>query len=132
MYNVEYKGGGMYYSPGNLNSVKTCYFYSDLGHFLLLRARGHLRLWELNFLNAYLLQEYQDKCSSAINEVKINLLSKNRFFSQKAPTRAHFCSDLFKTKKMHVLYIILSSHAKNQPPTTMLSYVYTLFKFPGE
>ena len=32
---------------------------------------------------------------------------------------------------MHVIYTILSSHAKNQPPRTMLSYVYTLFKFPG-
>ena len=37
-----------------------------------------------------------------------------------------------QNEKMHVIYIILSSHAQNQPPRTMLSYVYTLFKFPGE
>ena len=29
----------------------------------------------MNFLSTYLFQEYQDKCSSAINEVKIDLLS---------------------------------------------------------
>jgi len=33
---------------------------------------------------------------------------------------------------IHVIYIILISHAKNQPPTTMLSYVDTLLKFTGE
>ena len=37
-----------------------------------------------------------------------------------------------QTQKMHIIYIILSLHAKNQPPWTMQSYVYTLFKFPGE
>jgi len=29
---------------------------------------------EVNFLSAYFFQEYQDKCSSVINEVKIDLL----------------------------------------------------------
>ena len=59
----------------------------------------------MNFFRAF-FQEYQNKCSSALNEVKIELLSKSGF-SQKA-------------------------HAKNQRPRTMLSYVYTLLKFPGE
>ena len=41
---------------------------------------GHLstdftfKALEVNFLSAYFFQEYQDKCSSAINEVKIDLL----------------------------------------------------------
>ena len=50
----------------------------------------------MNFFSAYLFQECQEKFSSAINEVNIDLLSKSLIFSQKA--RAHFCSDSFKTK----------------------------------
>ena len=64
---------------------------------------------EVNFFSAYLFQECQEKCICAINEVKIDLLIP--FFTKKR-ARAHFCSDSFKTKKMHVIYIILSSHAK--------------------
>ena len=36
------------------------------------------------FLSAYFFQEYQDKCSSAINEVKIDLLSKKLYFFTKS------------------------------------------------
>ena len=35
----------------------------------------------LNFLTAYLFQECQVKCSSAINDVNIDLLSKKSYFS---------------------------------------------------
>ena len=34
-----------------------------------------------------------------------------------------FKSLLLRFLQMHVIYIILSLHAKNQPPTTILSYV---------
>ena len=58
---------------------------------------------------------------------------KSRIFSQKARVRARaLLLRSVQNQKLHVIYIILSSHAKNQPPRTMLSYVYTLFKFPGE
>ena len=67
--------------------------------------------------------------------MKLRLIycQKSRIFfhTKNARARALF-SDPFKNQKMHVINIILSSHAKNQPPRTMLSYVYTLFKFPGE
>ena len=86
----------------------------------------------MNFLSSYFFQECQDICSSAINEVKIDLLSKKTYFLTKR-ARAHtLLLRSVQNQKMHVIYIILSSHAKNQPPRTMLSYVYTLFKFPGE
>ena len=83
-------------------------------------------------MSAYFFQEYQDKCSSAINEVKIDLLSKKSYFFTKSARARALLLRSVQNQKMHVIYIILSSHAKNQPPRTMLSYVYTLFKFPGE
>ena len=55
---------------------------------------------------------------------------KGRIFDKKR-ARALLLRSV-QNQKIHVIYIILSSHAKNQPPSTMLSYVYTLFKFPGE
>ena len=65
--------------------------------FLLIRARTCKAL-EVNYLTAYLFQECQDKCSIAINEVKIDLPSKIVvFFTKRA--RAYFCSDPFKTEK---------------------------------
>ena len=55
---------------------------------------------------------------NAINEIKIDLLTK---------------VVSVQNLKMHVINKSLSLHAKKtQPPTTKLSYVYTLFKFPGE
>jgi len=57
-------------------------------------------------------------------------LKKDVFFNKKR-ARALLLRSV-QNQKMHVIYIILSLHAKNQPPRTMLSYVYTLFKFPGE
>ena len=80
-------------------------------------------------MSAYFFLEYQDNCSSAINEVKIDLLSY--FFTKSARALALLLRSV-QNQKMHVIYIILSSHAKNQPPRTMLSYVFSLFKFPGE
>ena len=118
----------------------SCYFYSDLGQtlqisiercFLLLRARTFKAL-EVNFLSAYFFQECQDTCSSAINEVKIDLLSKKSNFLTKSARACALLLRSVQNQKMQIIYIILSSHAKNQPPRTMLSYVYTLFKFPRE
>ena len=63
--------------------------------------------------------------SSAVYNINIDLLSKSSFF-------LILLFRFVQNQKMHVIYIILSSHTKNQPPRTMLSYVYTLFKFPGE
>ena len=46
--------------------------------------------------------------------------NKSRIFSQKN-ARAHALLLRFlQNQKMHVIYIILSLHAKNQPPTTIL------------
>ena len=83
-------------------------------------------------MSAYISQEYQDKCSSAINEVKIDLLSKKSYFFTKSARARAILLRFVQNQKLHVIYIILSPHAKNQPPRIMLSYVYTLFKFPGE
>ena len=44
-----------------------------------------------------------------------------RNFSQKA--RARTFAQITSKPKKHTMYIILSLHAKNQPPTTILSYV---------
>ena len=96
-----------------------------------MRARIFKAL-EVSFLSPYIFQEYQDKCSSAINEVIIYLLSKKSYFFTKSARARALLLRSVQNQKMHVIYIILSSHAKNQPPRTMLSYVYTLFKFPGE
>ena len=96
--------------------------YSKIFSFIA-RARIFKAL-EVSFLSAYIFQEYQDKCSSAINEVMIDFLSKMSYFFRKS-TRAILLRSV-KNQKMNVIYIILSSHAKNQPPRTMLSYVYTL------
>ena len=61
--------------------------YSKIFSFVA-RARTFKAL-KGNFLSAYLFQECQDKCSSAINEVKIDLLSKSRiFFTKSARTRS--------------------------------------------
>ena len=57
-------------------------------NFLLLRARGHLR--RLIFWAHIFFQEYQDKCSSAFNEVNIDLLSKKSYFYKK-----HACARTF-------------------------------------
>ena len=56
--------------------------------------------------------------------LKLTLIyyQKSRIFSQKARARALLLRFLHN-QKMHVIYIILSLHAKNQPPTTILSYV---------
>ena len=55
--------------------------YSKIFSFIA-RARIFKAL-EVSFLSAYIFQEYQDKCSSAINEVKIDLLSKKVVFFHK-------------------------------------------------
>ena len=67
---------------------------------------------EVNFLSAYLFQEYQDKCSSAINEVKIDLLS-------------NFTALLLRSVQNQ-------KTACNMHNFKLACYVYTLFKFPGE
>ena len=86
----------------------------------------------MNFFSAYLFQDCQEKCSSAINEVKIDLLSKKwNFLTKSARSRALLLRSV-QNQEMHIIYIILSSRTKNQPPRTMLNYVYTLFTFPGE
>ena len=56
--------------------------------------------------------------------MKLTLIycQKSRIFLQKARARALLLIFLLN-QKMHVIYIILSLHAKNQPPTTILSYV---------
>ena len=100
--------------------------------FLLLRARRTFKALEMNFLSAYFFQECQDICSSAVNDVKIDLLSKKSYFLTKSVCDRALLLKFVQNQKMHVIYIILSSHAKNQPPRTMLSYVYTLFEFPVE
>ena len=103
-----------YYFYSNLDQT---YHISTQRYFLLLRARGNLGL--VNFLSAYLFQECQDKCSSAINEVNIDLLSN--FLTKKSARELLLI--FLQNQKIHVIYIILSLHAKNQPPTTILSYV---------
>ena len=59
--------------------------YSKIFSFIA-RARTFKPLG-VNFFSAYLFQECQEKFSSAINEVNIDLLSKSRIFSQKARAR---------------------------------------------
>ena len=75
----------------------------------------------LNFFSAYLFQECQEKCLSAINEVKIDYCQKSCIFFTKN-ARARTFAQIPTKSKMHVLYIILGYHAKNQPPT-ILRYV---------
>ena len=104
--------------------------YSKIFSFIA-RARIFKAL-EVSFLSAYIFQEYQDKCSSTINEVKIDLLSKKSYFFTKSARARALLLRSVQNQKMHIIYITLSSHAKNQPPRTMLSYVYTLFQFSGE
>ena len=72
---------------------------------------------EVNFLSIFLFQEYQDICSNASNEVMIDQIVKSRIFFTKS-ARARTFAEIRSKQKMHVMYIILSSHAKNQPPTT--------------
>ena len=76
----------------------------------------------VNFFSAYLFQECQEKCLSAINEVKIDYCQKSCIFFTKN-ARARTFAQIPTKSKMHVLYIILGYHAKNQPSTTILSYV---------
>ena len=55
--------------------------------FYCVRART-FKAFQVNFLSAYLFQECQDICSSAINEVNIDLLSKkSHFFTKSARAR---------------------------------------------
>ena len=56
--------------------------YSKIFSFIA-RARTFKALG-VNFLSAYFFQEYQNECSSAINEVKIDLLSKKSYFFTKS------------------------------------------------
>jgi len=88
--------------------------YSKIFSFLA-RARTFKAL-KVNFLSAYFFQDYQDKCSSAINEVKIDLLSKKSYFFTKSALARALLLRSVQNQKMHVIYISLSSHAKNQPP----------------
>ena len=107
------EGSNVYFDHGNEFLSQFCYSlmylmlllfwlrpnlankYSKIFSFIA-RARTFKALG-VNFLSAYFFQEYQDKCSSAINEVKIDLLSKKSYFFTKR-ARVHFCSDPFKTK----------------------------------
>ena len=82
--------------------------YSKIFSFIA-RARIFKAL-EVSFLSAYIFQEYQDKCSSAINEVKIDLLSKNlvnlsflRFWS------AYIVSKVFQLSLLKILANLLYS-----------------------
>ena len=73
-------------------------------------------------LSANLFQECQEKCSSAINEVNIDLLSiKSHFFTKKA-SMCTFAQ--IHSKPKNACNIHNSEFAcKKQPLTTILSYV---------
>ena len=62
-------------------------------------------------------------------KLKLIYCKKGRIFDKKRVRARALLLRSVQNQKIHVIYIILSSHAKNQPPRTMLSYVYTLFKF---
>ena len=102
--------------------------YSKIFSFIA-RARGNLRLWRWIFWAHIFFKSIRINVQVQLMKLRLIYCQKSRIFSQK------MCTLLLRSvqnQKMHVIYIILSSHAKNQPPRTMLSYVYTLFEFPGE
>ena len=49
-------------------------------------------------MREYFFQKYQDKCSSAINEVKIDLLSKKSYFFTKSARARTFAQIRSKRK----------------------------------
>ena len=65
-------------------------------------------------------------------KLKLIYCKKGRIFDKKRVRARALLLRSVQNQKIHVIYIILSSHAINQPPRTMLSYVFTLFKLPGE
>ena len=86
--------------------------YSKIFSFIA-RARGHLRLWRWIFFKSIRIN-----VQVQLMKLKMIYCQKSRIFSQKA--RAHLLISV-QNQKMPVIYIILCSHAKNQPPRTMLS-----------
>ena len=89
--------------------------YFDLGNEFLVS------ILEVNFLAHICF-----KCVRKIVQVQLLKLTliycqKSRIFSQKARARALLFRFL-RNQKIHEIYIILSLHAKNQLPMTILSY----------
>ena len=72
------------------------YIFKDI-FFYCVRART-LKALEVIFFRAYLYQEYQDKCSSAINDVEIDLLSKSCIFHKKR-VHAHTFAEIHSKLK---------------------------------
>ena len=68
------EGSNVYFDHGNEFLSQFCFslVFKDI-FFYCARAQT-FKAFEVNFLSAYFFQEYQDKCSSVINEVKIDLL----------------------------------------------------------
>ena len=65
--------------------------------------------------------------NSARKNVEVQLLNLTLIYCQKSrifhKKRGALLLRFLQNQKMHVIYIILSLYAKNQPPTTILSYV---------
>ena len=58
---------------------------------------------KLNLLSSYLFQEYQIKCSSAVNDVKIDLLSKKHIFHMKRTHTPTLILRSVQNQKMNVI-----------------------------
>ena len=88
--------------------------------------------FEVNFLSAYFFKTIRINVQVQLMKLRLIYCQKSRIFFTKSARARALLPRSVQNQNMYVIYIILSSHGKNQPPKTMLSYVYTLFKFPGE
>ena len=94
--------------------------YSKIFSFIA-RARGHLSLWRWIFLAHICFKSARKNVQVQLMKLTLIYCQKSSIFFTKS-ARALLLRFL-QNQKMHVICIILSLHAKNQPPTTILSCV---------